>query len=484
VELLNRRMAVDDLMALRRDVLASWRTGAEAEDLDESFAYQSACPPEKRFALALRRAEESGTTLTQPRAGVCLLRSHIALLKRLQDEGQADLLPTTVDSYTRQNRYQEVEQALAESRWEDRSLLNGFPAVNHGPRVCRELTEAVSRPIQVRHGTPDARLLAEVTLAGGFTAFEGGGISYCVPYAKDVPLDRSVRDWQYVDRLVGLYAEHGITINREPFGPLTGTLVPPSIVNAVGIIEALLAVEQGVSDVTLGYGQCGNLHQDVAAVGSLRRLARPYLERFGHGDVTISIAFHQWMGGFPPEEGKAFGVIALGAMAAAVSRSTKVITKTPHEAMGVPTAEANIAGLRTTRQVLRMLEPQQPLESSAIDEEGDLIDRETTSLIEHTLRLGEGDLAQGVVRAFQAGVLDVPFAPSRAVRGAVIPVRDLHGAIRIFEFGNLPFDEDIRRFHRDALQQRAAAERRAVSFQMVTDDIYAVSKGVLVGSPR
>ncbi len=36
-------------------------------------------------------------------------------------------------------------------------------------------------------------------------------------------------DWQYVDRLTGIYEEAGVPINREPYGPLTGTLVPPCI---------------------------------------------------------------------------------------------------------------------------------------------------------------------------------------------------------------------------------------------------------------
>ena len=35
-------------------------------------------------------------------------------------------------------------------------------------------------PSQVRHGTPDARLLTEITYAGGFTSYEGGGISYAM----------------------------------------------------------------------------------------------------------------------------------------------------------------------------------------------------------------------------------------------------------------------------------------------------------------
>ena len=42
------------------------------------------------------------------------------------------MLPTTIDSYTRQNRYKEAENGISESIRLDRAMLNGFPAVNHG----------------------------------------------------------------------------------------------------------------------------------------------------------------------------------------------------------------------------------------------------------------------------------------------------------------------------------------------------------------
>jgi methylaspartate mutase epsilon subunit len=484
VTLQNKKIPMDELLEERRGVLQSWKTGPAVENLEDSLAYQKTIPLAKRFGTALRQAVETRSTLTQPRAGVCLVRNHIELLRHLQNEGGADLLPTTIDSYTRQNRYQEAENGIEESMRSGRSLLNGFPAVNYGAQTCREVTEAVDRPIQVRHGTPDARLLCEITLAGGFTAFEGGGISYNIPYAKNVPLETSIAHWQYVDRLVGYYAENGIEINREPFGPLTGTMVPPSISNAVGIIEALLAAEQGVTDITLGYGQCGNLCQDMAAVFSLRELSRSYLDRFGYNSVSISTCFHQWMGGFPADEAQAFGVISWGAVAAAFARATKIITKTPHEAMGIPTAEANVSGLKTTGQVLRMLKNQQPMDRNLIAKEVEMINAEVVAMLEKTLELGEGDFAAGTARAFQAGVLDVPFAPSRAALGAILPVRDMYGAVRFFEFGNLPFNAEIKAFHRAAIEERAKREKRVPSFQMVTDDIYAVSKGRLVGSPR
>jgi methylaspartate mutase epsilon subunit len=484
VDSVSGKIPIDAFMRERPAVLGSWPTGREAERLDDAWARQAALPEARRFPAALDRAATAGDTLVQPRAGVCLLDEHVRLLKRLETEGGADLLPTTIDSYTRQNRYAEAAQGIEESRRAGRSMLNGFPAVNHGVAACREVVESVGRPVEVRHGTPDARLLCEIALAGGFNAFEGGGISYNIPYTKNVPLEQSIAWWQYCDRLAGLYAENGAVINREPFGPLTGTMVPPCISNAVAVIEALLAAEQGVVSITVGYGQCGNLYQDVAAVQSLRRLCRSYLERFGFGEVRLSTVFHQWMGGFPADEAQAFAVISWGTVAAAFSRATKVISKSPHEASGIPTAEANIAGLKATRQVLRMFGEQQDVASAEVERERELIDRETAALVEGALRLGEGCLAAGAARAFAAGVLDVPFAPSRAARGAVVPVRDIHGAVRLLEFGALPFDEDLKAVHRAAVAERARIERRPPSFQMVTDDIYAVSKGRLVGKPR
>ena len=115
-----------------------------------------------------------------------------------------------------------------------------------------------------------------------------------------------------MDRLTGLYEENGVSINREPYGPLTGTLVPPCVSHAVAIIEALLAAEQGVKNITVGYGQCGNLIQDVAAIQTLEELTEEYLKKYGYGDVVVTTVLHQWMGGFPADEPKAFGVISPG----------------------------------------------------------------------------------------------------------------------------------------------------------------------------
>ncbi len=481
----DRRISDDEFFALRPKVLSAWSTGKDV-DLEEAFKFHQTLGDDRSLALAMHRALAQGQTLLQPRAGVATLNGHIQLLRYLQDEGQADLLPTTIDAYTRQNRYEESARGLEKSRNSGLMMLNGFPAVNHGLNACREVVQSVSKPVQVRHGTPDARLLAEITLAAGFTGFEGGGISYNVPYAKKVPLERSLADWQYVDKLVGIYESNGVRINREPFGPLTGTLVPPFISHTVGIIEGLLALRQGVRSITLGYGQTGSLAQDLAAVVALRELADEYFRAAGYDDFELSIVFHQWMGGFPEDEAKAFAVISWGSVAAVLAGAEKIIVKTPHEAAGIPTKEANVQGLRATRQVINIVGDQKAASAAIIktDHETDLIKAEVRCLIEKTRQLGDGDIALGVVRAFEAGVIDVPFAPTIYNVGKVLPMRDNMGFVRIFKKGNLPLSDEILNYHHCSLQDRAKAEGRPVSFQMVTDDVYAISKGKLIGRPR
>ena len=363
-------------------------------------------------------------------------------------------------------------------------MLNGFPAVNHGVMNCRKVTESVSVPMQIRHGTPDARLLTEIAYAGGFTSYEGGGISYNVPYAKDRTLEETIRYWKYTDRLTGLYEEAGVQIDREPYGPLTGTLVPPCISHAVAVLEALLAAEQGVKHISVGYGQCGNLYQDIGAIYALEEVTREYLDRFGFTDVSISTVFHQWMGGFPQDEAQAFAVISWGAATAVLAGATKVIVKSPHEAFGIPTKEANAAGLRATKQLANMLSCQTMKNGPRAMAEKHMIMNETRAILNKTLELGGNDFEKSTVAAFAAGVIDVPFSPSKYNRGAALPARDNEGAVRFLSFGNLPFDDDIKGAHIAKLEERAKFEKRPANFQMVIDDVYAISEGKLVGRPK
>ena len=114
----------------------------------------------------------------------------------------------------------------------------------------------------------------------------------------------------------------------------------------------------------------------------------------------------------------------------------------------------------------------------------EIIRRETRCIVDKCFELGKGDIAVGVCRGVESGALDVPFAPCRANAGLMLPCRDNEGAVRILNMGNLPFPQDLKDFHADKIAQRAKAEKRDASFQMVIDDVYAISKGRLVGRPR
>ena len=481
MELKNKKIAIDDFMAERKDVLKTWVTGKDVENFEDGVKYQATISEDKNFAKKLFEADRDGITLSQPRAGVALIEEHIELLKKLQKE--CDLLPTTIDAYTRLNRYEEAAVGIQKSVEAGTSKLNGLPVVNHGVAACRHITESLDKPLQIRHGTPDARLLCEISMASGFTSYEGGGISYNIPYAKRVTLEKSIRDWQYCDRVIGLYEENGIRINREPFGPLTGTLIPPFISHTVAIIEGLVALEQGVKSITVGYGQVGNLVQDIAAIRSLRELSHEYFRAYGYEDYELSTVFHQWMGGFPEDESRAAAVISWGAAVAGMSGATKVITKSPHEAFGIPTAEANCQGLRASTQMLNMMRDQKFPPCKDVDLEVELIKREVRAVMKKVLELGNGDIAVGTVRAFEAGVLDIPFAPAMCNSGKMMPIRDNNGAIRVFDAGAVPLPDDVLSMHHDFVAERAREEGREASFQMIIDDINAVSHSKLVGRP-
>ena len=221
----------------------------------------------------------------------------------------------------------------------------------------------------------------------------------------------------------------------------------------------------------------------MAAIRSLGSLTEEYLHKYGYDDVEVTTVLHQWMGGFPQDEAQAFSVISWGSTIAALSKATKVIVKTPHEAVGIPTMEANAEGLRCTKQVVNMM-ADQTFEDARLPLEKEIIRQETRSIVDKCFELGKGDIAVGVCRGVEAGVLDVPFAPCRANAGLMLPCRDNEGAVRILNAGHLPFSKELLDFHAAKIEERAKFEKRKASFQMVIDDVYSIGKGRLVGRPR
>jgi methylaspartate mutase epsilon subunit len=205
---------------------------------------------------------------------------------------------------------------------------------------------------------------------------------------------------------------------------------------------------------------------------------------FGYKDMEISTVFHQWMGGFPQDEAEAMALIAYSSSVAALSKATKIISKSPHESIGIPTMEANVLGIKASKFIVNMLKDQSMVDSETLRSEIDQIKKEVSCLIDVTIKAGNGDLAVGTVNAFKQGLLDVPFAPSNCNAGKILPARDNDGMIRILEFGNLGFTDEIKSFHKQKIAERAKRENREITFQLTVDDVYSVSKGKLIGRPQ
>ena len=86
-----------------------------------------------------------------------------------------------------------------------------------------------------------------------------------------------------------------------------------------------------------------------------------------------------------------------------------------------------------------------------------------------------GDWARAAVRGVEAGVIDVPFSPSRHNAGKLIPARDTNGAIRILEHGSVPLPSAVRAVHRERIGDRLAAFSGSKS-DMLAHDIFSMSK--------
>ncbi len=385
----------------------------------------------------LARADAERHVLIQPRSGVGTQDGMIGLLEVIDRVGNADLLTLTIDSYTRLGRFDTAHRLLAERPEE----LNGYPLVAHGYRAVRAINEAFSKPLQVRHGSPDGRHLFAVSLAGGIQSFEGGGISYNLPYCKGTLLTDSLNAWQEIDRTCGTMEKFGISIDREFFGTLSAVLMPPSISIAIVLLEAVLASRQGCRCLSLAYPQSGCVVQDVAALRAIRSLADDYLPQ----EASCYPVLHQFMGVFPQNPQKADALILLGGLTARLGRATKTINKTVQEAVGIPDADVNAAGVCMTRLAFEDHFASFGLDESKVAEETYWIKRETRELLDPIL--GEAKLIPAIVAAFRAGRLDIPFPSNPEAQGKVMPVRDRELAVRYARVGRLPFSSAVIRRH-------------------------------------
>ena len=471
----NQQLRLDDFFAIRKEVTGMWPTGREI-NLEEAIDYHRRLPDHKRMTAVIRKAKAGGETVIHPRGGVALIEDHISLLQCLQNEGGADILPTTTDSYTRNERFKQADSGIKESEKRGQSMLNGLPIVNHGVGNVRRVVESVERPIYLLSGTPFPRLTAETAIAAGISGYLGSGIAYTVAYSKELPIAMGIQNYQYVDRLVAYYAENGVEINREQPGFLTGTLVPPGVSIAVSVLDSLLAAGQGLKYYNVGICQNLTIVQDVAALRVLVEMCQEYLAKFGFNDVFQAAVSYQWMSGFPPDEAQAFSIISLGGVIPVLGNATLVVTKTTHEALGIPTKEANAAGCRATKQAIKCMRGFRLPDCREMELEMEIIRQEVRAIVDKALEMGDGDAALAAVRGFQAGVIDVPWSPNLEVANKVMPARDANGAIRYLDHGELPLSGDVLEYHREKLAARAKKENRKLDIDLAIEDVCEMSR--------
>ena len=465
----------DEFATMRAETLARWPTGAEV-DLEEAAEFHKSLPEHKQLGWVMRQAASEGRCLTQPRGGFGTLELQMELMRALDRDGMADIVPTTTDSYTRNEQWTQAETGIEESKRQGRSMLNGFPMVNYGPRETRKLIEAIGKPAIVLSGTAMPRLTSEIGFASGYSGYLGSGIAYTTSYTKNTSIAEGIRNYQYMDRLAALYLEHGVELHRRQPGFLTGTNVPPSIAISVGVLDALLAAGQGVRNYGLELGQTLHLIQDSAAIQVCGELAQEYLKAQGFKDMFTPVTSLHWMGAWPQDDAQATALVSYGGTLAAVGGAVSVTTKSTHEAYGIPTPDVNAEGLRTTRMAIYLARHIRLDDLPEFKAEVDLIRREAKPVIDKVLEMGDGDAAQGTVKALEAGVLDIPWSPNRFVKSRVMPARDADGYLRIYDPADMPIPKDVMAVHEERLKKRAEAEGVPYDTDLAIKSVYEISE--------
>jgi methylaspartate mutase epsilon subunit len=277
---------------------------------------------------------------------------------------------------------------------------------------------------------------------------------------------------------VALYEAHGVELHRRQPGFLTGTNIPPCIAIITCVLDCLLAAAQGVRNYGLEMGETMHLVQDAAAVAACRELCQEYLSRKGYHDVFTPVTLLHWMGAWPHDDAQSAALVAYGGTLAAIAGANSVTTKSTHEAYGIPTPQANAEGLRLTRTAIYLARNIRVDSMPEYQAEKDLITREARAILDKTLEMGEGDAAVGTVRAFEAGVLDIPWSPNRHVRSRILPARDAEGYLRIVEPGLMPFPKDVIEIHEEKLRRRAEKQGVPYGHELAISSVYEMAEPI------
>jgi methylaspartate mutase epsilon subunit len=184
------------------------------------------------------------------------------------------------------------------------------------------------------------------------------------------------------------------------------------------------------------------------------------------------------MGAWPHDEAQAATLVSYGGTLAAIGGATSVTTKSTHEAHGIPTPEANAEGLRTTRMAIYLARGIRLDGLPDYEREKTLIAREVRAIVDKVLEMGDGDAAVGTVRAFEAGVMDVPWSPNRHCKSRVLPARDVDGMLRVLDPGDKPYTPDVLAYHQEKLRKRAERDGNTYRPDHPVQSVYEMSEPI------
>ncbi len=480
MQISNKRWSTDYFFEQRKRVLSMWPTG-NGVSLTDAFAYHHAMNPLKNASNKAMEAKRKGLTLMCPSTGKDTISAHTNLLKYMQDEAKVQFVTTYIDSLTRNCKFDVAKQELQKANETGKPRLNGFPVVEHGVMGNRAVIDALDIPVLLFGPTPDARLTHEIGLAGGHTGYSGGPLISFWNYTKNVPVESIIHNFQYINRLMGHYEENGVPMMYCVSGAMPATS-PPSIMVAPEIIEVLIAAAQGVKHVQLNCWVQGHFAQDLAMILTFQKLTREYLDRFGFTDVKTTTYSVSPTGRFPVAHDQVYGLIAYYAVLGVMGKVQLIGSRTIDEAHHIPTIEGTAHSFRCAGMVINMLQNQNfnVLDNPAVKEEAYYMEIEVRAILDKVLELGSGDIVLGTKLAIEQGVLDQPYSTSQLVKSMVLGVKDCTGAARFYDFGNLPFDSDIKAFHLSKIAEREKQLGCKVDYETVVKDLTAVSEGYIL----
>ncbi len=474
------RIDEEQFIRMHNKVLEGWPTGKEV-DLKEAVEYNRSQPDSKNFMKVTQKQHAEGRTTIWPRAGTPILEDEIALVKTLVGSGIRHI-PVTIDSYTRNYQFEKAGAALEESIRCGKAVLNGYPIVNHGVKNTRKVIESVDAAFSPRGAV---KLAMEIALASGMTAAGKSSFLEFGSYEKNRTLEDCFEHSQYTDRLAGYYTERGAVITTDLHGFVPSGVFPLSMNIACMVVDALVAAEQGVRSVIPLVHYNGNMAQDLAWTKVTAKLLRQYLDRFGYVSTIIPGTFCNQIPLFPVPQsmGGCFGYLGYTAMVAALGRAETIYVRTIDEGAGVPTREAHALSYEAANWICNVVRKQNiEFDQKGVEEETMITEKEVHAIVDKILELGDGDCIAGSIKGVEAGVIDSPFCPNKYVKDEVLGIKDAQGACRYLHFGNLPFDNEIKDFHRHKVAERERLENRKMDYDVVIEDFWAFSKGKIIGS--